>query len=123
MSVTFSTIGPGVPAGADQARPATPSAAGGKSVAVDGKGSPSTGSSQATPDKATLDRALDSLRSNAQVIHRNLEFSVDQESGITVVKVVDSTSGNVIRQIPSEVAVKLAESIKEAGNLLFREQA
>lgn len=57
------------------------------------------------------------------MIHRNLEFSLDEDSGITVVKVVDARSGDVIRQIPSEVAVRLAESFRETGNLLFSEQA
>jgi len=37
--------------------------------------------------------------------------------------VVAADTGEVIRQIPSEVALRLAESLKDAGNLLFSERA
>lgn len=75
------------------------------------------------PGRDVLDKAVASIRSDVQNVHRNLEFSVDEASGIPVVKVVATDSGVVIRQIPSEVAVKLAESLKESSNLLFREKA
>ena len=73
--------------------------------------------------KRNLEEAVSRLREQAQSVQRNLEFSVDDASGETVVKVVASDTGEVIRQIPSEVALKLAESLKEAGNLLFSERA
>ncbi len=100
-----------------------------------GDSTAATGSSQAPPgqqpadpaslpaDRKTLDQALGSIRETLQSIHRNLEFSVDESSGLTVVKVIDSSTGDVIRQIPSEITVKLAESLKEANSLLFTEQA
>jgi flagellar protein FlaG len=34
--------------------------------------------------------------------NRSVEFTTDTESGAQVVKVVDSDSGDVIRQIPAE---------------------
>ncbi len=74
-------------------------------------------------DRDTLDQALGSIRETLQSIHRNLDFSVDEESGLTVVKVIDRSTGDVIRQIPSEVTVKLAQSLKDANSLLFTEQA
>ena len=39
------------------------------------------------------------------------------------VKVTDSTSGEVIRQIPSEEALRLAERLDEARSLLFKAEA
>ena len=39
---------------------------------------------------------------------RNLSFSVDQETGKTVVKVVRAGTGEVVRQIPSEEAMAIA---------------
>ncbi|NMZ63080.1 MAG: flagellar biosynthesis protein FlaG [Pseudomonas sp. PGPPP4] len=75
------------------------------------------------PSRDVLDKAVASIRSDVQNVHRNLEFSVDEASGIPIVKVVATDSGVVIRQIPSEVAVRLAESLKESSNLLFREKA
>lgn len=74
-------------------------------------------------NRRTLSDAVSRLREQAQSVQRNLEFSVDEASGETVVKVVAADTGELIRQIPSEVALKLAESLKEAGNLLFSERA
>lgn len=91
--------------------------AGGNSLPQSAKESP------ALVGKRNLDEAVSRLREQAQSVQRNLEFSVDDASGETVVKVVASDTGEVIRQIPSEVALKLAESLKEAGNLLFSERA
>ncbi|QIE89005.1 flagellar protein FlaG [Pseudomonas nitroreducens] len=91
---------------------------------VSGSGLPqSAKESPAASKTRTLNEAVSRLREQAQSVQRNLEFSVDDASGETVVKVVASDTGEVIRQIPSEVALKLAESLKEAGNLLFSERA
>ena len=83
----------------------------------------SANQSPAPLGKRNLEEAVSRLREQAQSVQRNLEFSVDDASGETVVKVVASDTGEVIRKIPSEVALKLAESLKEAGNLLFSERA
>lgn len=71
----------------------------------------------------TLDQAVESLQKLADMSHRNLDFSIDEGSGQTVVKVVASDTGEVIRQIPSEVALKLAQSLKDADGLLFNGMA
>lgn len=73
-------------------------------------------------DRGALAEAVNSLRSNVQSVHRNLEFSLDDDSGLTIVRVVDTSNGEVIRQIPSEVVVKLAESFRESSNLLLKEK-
>ncbi|MBN0523686.1 flagellar protein FlaG, partial [Pseudomonas aeruginosa] len=52
-----------------------------------------------------------------------LSFSLDDSTGRVVVKVTDSTSGEVIRQIPSEEALRLAERLDEARSLLFKAEA
>lgn len=44
---------------------------------------------------------------------RNLEFSTDEESGKIVVKVIASDSGELIRQIPSEEALRIAHSLSD----------
>ncbi len=43
---------------------------------------------------------------------RSLQFSVDDGSGQVVVKVVDETTGEVIRQIPNEEFLRIAKSIQ-----------
>lgn len=90
----------------------TSAASSGNTLPQDDKNSPA-----AKP--SNLGDAVRQLQDHAQSVQRNLEFSVDESSGETVVKVVASDTGELIRQIPSEVALKLAESLKESGNLLF----
>jgi len=54
----------------------------------------------------------------------SLEFSIDQSSKRTIVKVMDKDSGEVIRQIPSDAALAIAESIGEfQKGLLLRQEA
>jgi flagellar protein FlaG len=93
-------------------------------LAASGSNLPENGVSQGKAlTGENLTQALDSIRSSAQALRRNLEFSLDEASGMTVVTVIASDSGEVIRQIPSEVLVKLAADFHEASNLLFSEQA
>ncbi|WP_044870403.1 flagellar protein FlaG [Pseudomonas sp. LFM046] len=76
-----------------------------------------------TADREPLEAAASSIQEFVQSIRRNLNFNVDDSSGRVVVQVTDSESGEVIRQIPSEDALKLAESLSEMRSLLFKAEA
>lgn len=54
---------------------------------------------------------------------RQLEFSIDSDSGRDVVKVLDGESGDVIRQFPSEDVLKLARAAKAGKGGLFLGEA
>ncbi len=64
-----------------------------------------------------LEDMVASVNDYVQSIERDLHFSVDEELETTVIKVVDSTSGDVIRQIPEDVFLDLARNLKEDGEL------
>ena len=70
---------------------------------------------------ATID-AIERLQSYADRLNRDLEFSVDDSSGRTIVTVRDSSTDEVIRQIPSEEALRLANEI-DGGVKLFEARA
>lgn len=70
-----------------------------------------------------VEEAVTSIQSFVQSIRRDLAFSLDDSSGKVVVKVTDSASGEVIRQLPSEEALRLAESLEEVRSLLFKAEA
>jgi flagellar protein FlaG len=55
------------------------------------------------------------LESYLQSIGRSLQFSIDSDSGRTVVSVKDMATGDVIRQIPSEEALRLAQALGQPG--------
>ena len=63
-------------------------------------------------DQALAD-AVDSLNSKVQNLNRNLEFSINDDSGAVLVKVIDAKTREVLRQIPSEEALVLARNIDQ----------
>lgn len=54
---------------------------------------------------------------------KNLRFSIDEDTGQTIIKVVDAHTDELIRQIPSEKAVEIARSLDKAQGLLFNDKA
>lgn len=74
-------------------------------------------------ERDTLETAVSNLQDFTQNIHRNLNFSINESTGRTVVEVTDRVSGEVIRQLPTEEALRLAESLDEMRSLLFTAQA
>ncbi|AEV61579.1 FlaG [Pseudomonas ogarae] len=77
----------------------------------------------AVAEQEKLKRAVQEIETFVQSVKRNLEFSIDEPSGKVVVKVIASGSGEVIRQIPNEEVLKLANSLNDASSLLFSAQA
>ena len=85
---------------------------------------PSVDSRTAVPaskdsDSSKLKTAVQEIEKFVQSVKRNLEFSIDESSGKVVVKVIASETGEVVRQIPSEEALKLADNLSNAGSVLF----
>lgn len=77
-----------------------------------------------------IETAVSQLSEFVQNNSRQLNFSVDEGSNKQVVKVTDSESGKVIRQIPTEEVLKLSERLQDlqtevgtAVGLLFNKQA
>lgn len=71
----------------------------------------------------SLGEAVSSIKDFVQSIRRDLNFDLDDSSGKMVVKVTDRSTGEVVRQIPTEEALRLAENLEEARSLLFKAQA
>ena len=60
-----------------------------------------------------LNQAVSQLNDFVQNVQRDLQFEVDNEMGQTIVKVVDQSTQEVIRQIPDELALRLAENLQQ----------
>lgn len=67
--------------------------------------------------------AVERIRTQMQALQRNLDFSIDDSTGHVVVQVIDGDSGKVVRQIPSEEILQLAERLDEMRSLLFEAKA
>ena len=74
------------------------------------------------PQREQMENAVADIREFVQNLQRQLDFSIDDSTGQTVVKVIASDTGDVIRQIPSETALKLAQSLTQASSLFFDEK-
>lgn len=61
-----------------------------------------------------LEQALETLNDRLVAWSTNLRFSVDKDTDRVVVTVLDTNTGDVIRQIPTEEALQVARSL---GNL------
>ncbi|KAF0863594.1 flagellar protein FlaG [Pseudomonas sp. LD120] len=70
-------------------------------------------------EQEKLKMAVQEIEKFVQSVKRNLEFSIDEPSGQVVVKVIASDSGEVVRQIPNEEVLRLANSLNDASSLLF----
>jgi flagellar protein FlaG len=68
---------------------------------------------------AELNSAVSNLNDYVQSLRRELQFSVDDGSGHTVVKVMDPGTGEMIRQIPSEEVLAIARSLEQTQGLLL----
>jgi flagellar protein FlaG len=78
--------------------------------------------STSEPKRDDLEKAVSDIREFVQASQRKLDFSIDDSTGRVVVKVIATESGDVIRQLPSETALKLAQSLSEVSSLLFNDK-
>jgi flagellar protein FlaG len=80
--------------------------------------------SQATEHlKATIEQAANDLQNYVRSSGRNLNISVDQNSGYQVVRVMNADTGELIRQMPSPEFLKLAESLPQTNTGLINQKA
>jgi flagellar protein FlaG len=122
MSVKLNLSYPAIPTPSSAAAPsATVPAVNSPAVATGSKDSSSSSSSDS--DSKKLKQAVQDIQKFVQSIKRNLEFSIDKTSGRVVVKVIATDTGEVVRQIPTEEVLKLADSLSTAGSVLFNGKA
>jgi len=68
---------------------------------------------QATQNINAVHDAAKVLNEFAKEIQTNLSFSVDEGSGRSVITVIDSETGDVIRQLPAKEILAVANLIRE----------
>jgi flagellar protein FlaG len=63
--------------------------------------------------KIDIEQAVTEINDYVQTVQRDLHFSVDKDSGLTVIRVRDKESGELIRQIPEDIFLSLAQNLKD----------
>lgn len=77
---------------------------------------------QQAPTPAELANAVEEVQAAIAPVAQNLQFSIDQDINRTIVKVVDSSTDEVIRQIPSEEIVAIAKAMDKLQGLLIKQE-
>lgn len=66
-----------------------------------------------------LKQTTDDLNSQMEMLKTNVRFAFSDDINALFVQVTEKDTGRVIRQIPSEEAIKIASYFKNAVGLLF----
>lgn len=111
--------------GEDAPKPvaAAPGVAAGR-VAVEAPQAAATPAAAPQATSEQLKKAVEDINRAMRQSHRNLEFSVDSDTNRVVVRLTDTETGEVIRQIPTEETLAISRSIGEfQQGLLLKQQA
>lgn len=79
--------------------------------------------SNAQDARISVQEAVDKVEKFVSLTNSEIKFTVDDESGMSIVKVVDKATDQVIRQIPSEEMVAIAKTLDKLQGLLFKGKA
>lgn len=102
-------------AGAEPAAPVTSSA---ETAAAADPSKP-----RASSSLEDVQRAMEEVRNAITPVAQDLLFSIDEDTGKTIVKVVDASTDEVIRQIPSEEIITIAKALDNLQGLLLQQKA
>lgn len=97
-------------------------------VPTNAKAKPGIAVEQVAAERQTtatqLQNVVDSINKVMKQSSKNLEFAVDTDTKKSIVKLVDSETGDVIRQFPSEEALAISRSIENIQKgLLLKQEA
>jgi len=74
-------------------------------------------------DPVALRQATEKINQTMEGLGNNLQFVVDSETSMNIVKVVDRATNETIRQFPSEETLAIAKALDKLQGLLIREKA
>ena len=77
---------------------------------------------QVANTRQSVKAAAEQIETYLRHVNTNLEFRVDEDAGQVVVSVRERATGELIRQIPSEEALRLAERLAVRGTTALVDQ-
>lgn len=96
---------------------ATPAVGNGELQSVD-IGKPSYASGSDLPSLESIRAAVDEMNEALQPKTASIHFSLDDETGRTIVKLIDTETNKVIRQIPSEEILAISKALDRLHGLM-----
>lgn len=77
---------------------------------------------QQAPSPTDLQQALKEVQTAIDVVANDLRFSIDEDTGRTLIKIVDRETDEVIKQIPSEEFLRIAKALDKFQGLLVKQE-
>ncbi|PXW87303.1 flagellar protein FlaG [Nitrosomonas sp. Nm84] len=106
---TTISVAPEFVSGIDIARPAAPTM------------QPRIGNKSESEEQ--IKQAVQKIQETVDNLAHNLRFSIDEDTGRTVIKVMDAHTEEIIRQIPTKEAIEIARTLDKVQGLLFSDKA
>lgn len=70
-----------------------------------------------------VEEAVKAVNEFIQPLNNSLQFNIDDDTGKTVVKVIDMSTKEIIRQFPSEEMLSIAKAVNKMQGLLIQQKA
>lgn len=74
-------------------------------------------------DRDQLEKMAQQLQDFMGGMNRSLQFQVDEDSGRDVIKVIDKSNGELIKQYPTEEVLSLVAKLSETAGILIDQTA
>jgi flagellar protein FlaG len=74
------------------------------------------------PSKTELKNSVDAINRFLQD-NSEVHFSIDEDSGLSVVKVIDTETKKVLRQFPSEQSLEIGKNLGSLKGMLINSEA
>lgn len=94
-----------------------------RNVAVNAQKADQKNDPSQEPDANTVKDAVERVKQFVQSAASDVQFSIDEESGMRVIKVVDKETQEIIRQMPSKEVVELAKALDKLQGLMIKQTA
>jgi len=122
MMMSIDKVGYAMPPQPVGASPVTPSK---PAVAVKEHSDPSDHAVMQSDShvKASVDKAVSMANERMAMAETSVRFSKDEESGRTVIKMIDQTTNQVIRQFPSEEMLRITHALDKLQGIALNRKA
>lgn len=75
------------------------------------------------PDMEQIKEAVQKINKVMQAMSNDLEFSIDEDTNRTIIKVIDQQTNEVIRQLPAKESLEIAKALDKVQGLLIKQKA
>ncbi len=103
-----------IPSNHPSLTPAVAATPGVKAMDAGKNGAPTEKGAQLSNEQ--IEETVAEIRRQVEPVDQNLLFTIDKDTGKTIVRLIDSTTKEILRQIPSEELIAIARALGKGGH-------